>query len=341
MKLLFPTPLRTMIAMAGATALASPVFGASLLYTVPAAAENGQLGAALVALGDLDADGVPDLAIGDPGYTEAGLAGSGQVQIVSSATGTVLYTLLGTPAAGQAFGTALATLDANDDGTPDLAVGATGGIGAVWIYSGVDGSLLRTITPGSPEAGSLYGAAIANAGDQNLDGKDDLFIGAPNASTGDGLVAVASGGDGVEITSFTADIPDTGFGTAIAPVADVNADGLLDLAVGGPAADGGKGRVQILFSTDGGESTSVFGLVAGGKLGTKLGGVDDRNADGVADLIIGSGSGGSAFLVSATDLPLRPAVCRWFPAVCSIWMPMAASSCLSATLARRRCRPWT
>ena len=70
MKLLFPTPLRTMIAMAGATALASPVFGASLLYTVPAAAENGQLGAALVALGDLDADGVPELAIGDPGYTE-------------------------------------------------------------------------------------------------------------------------------------------------------------------------------------------------------------------------------------------------------------------------------
>lgn len=282
--------------------MASPVFGASLLYTVPAAAENGQLGAALAALGDLDGDGIPDLAIGDPGYTEAGLAGSGQVKILSSATGTVLYTLLGTPAAGQAFGTALATLDANGDGTADLAVGATGGCGSVSIYSGIDGTLLRTITAASPEAGSLYGAALANAGDQNADGADDLFIGAPGSTTSDGAVAVASGADGAEILFITADIPDTQFGAAVAAVADVNADGLLDLAVGGPAAGSGLGRVQILISSDGGELTSIFGTAAGAKLGAKLGGVDDRNADGVADIIVGSGSGGSAFLVSGADL---------------------------------------
>jgi hypothetical protein len=302
MKLQSLTPLRTIIAMAGATALASPVFGATLLYTVPAAAENGQLGASLAALGDLDADGIPDLAIGDPAFTEAGLAGSGQVQIVSGATGTVLHELLGTPAAGQAFGTALATLDANGDGTADLAVGATGGAGSVWIYSGTDGALIRTITPASPEAGSLYGASLANAGDQNADGKQDLFIGAPGSSSSDGAVAVASGADGTELGFFTADIPDTQFGASVAPVADVNADGKLDLVVGGPAANGGLGRVQLLFSNDGGELTSIFGAVAGAKLGTKLGGVDDRNADGVADLIVGSGSGGSAFLISGTDL---------------------------------------
>ena len=281
--------------------MASPVFGASLLYTIPAAAENGQLGAALAALGDLDADGIPDLAIGDPAYTEAGLAGSGQVQIVSGATGAVIHTLLGAPAAGQAFGTALTTLDANGDGTTDLAVGATGGCGSVSIYSGIDGSLLRKITPGSPDAGSLYGAALANAGDQNADGKADLFIGAPGASSSEGAVAVASGGDGVEISYITADIPGTQFGASIATVADVNADGLSDMVVGGPAADGGKGRVQLLTST-GSEWTSIFGTVAGGKLGAKAGGVDDRNADGVADVIIGSGSGGSAFLVSGANL---------------------------------------
>ncbi|RYD39035.1 MAG: hypothetical protein EOP83_37455, partial [Verrucomicrobiaceae bacterium] len=238
---------------------------------------------------------------GDPAYTQAGLSNSGQVQIVSGATGAVLHTLLGAPDTDQAFGTALATLDANDDGVADLAVGTTGGIGSVWLYSGVDGSLLRTITPGSPDAGSRYGAALANAGDQNADGKDDLFIGAPGASSSEGAVAVASGGDGVEISYITADIPGTQFGTSIATVADVNADGRLDMAVGGPAADGGKGRIQLLTST-GTEWTSIFGTVAGAKLGTKLGGVDDRSADGVADIIVGSGSGGSAFLVSGTNL---------------------------------------
>lgn len=281
--------------------MASPVFGASLLYTIPAAAENGRFGAALAALGDMDADGVPDLAIGDPAYTSAGLSNSGQVQIVSGATGAVLHTLLGTPAADQAFGSALATLDANGDGVTDLAVGATGGIGSVSLYSGVDGSLLRTITPGSPDFGSRYGATLANAGDQNADGKQDLFIGAPGASSSEGAVAVTSGADGVEILYITADIPGTQFGTSLATVADVDADGRLDMVVGGPAADSGRGRVQLMTST-GAEYFSIYGTVDGAKLGTTAGGVDDRDADGVADVIVGSGSGGSALLISGTNL---------------------------------------
>src|SRR5690606_20491841 len=37
-------------------------------------------------------------------------------------------------------------------------------------------------------------------------------------------------------------------------------------------------------------------------LGSRIGSVDDRNPDGVADLIAGSGSGGGAFLLSRSDL---------------------------------------
>lgn len=304
MKLLFPTSIRTMIAVAGATALASPVHGASLLYTVPAAAENGALGSSLAALGDLDADGIPDIAVGDPAYTHAGLAGSGQVLILSGADGTVLHTLAGTPAAGQAFGAALAALDANGDGTADLAVGATGGNGAVLIYSGTDGTLLQTITSSTPEAGALFGAALANAGDQNADGSDDLFIGAPGAAALDGSVTVASGADGAEIFVITPDVPGIEFGTAVAAITDLNADGLKDLAVGSPAFAGGLGRVQLIASSDGGEFSDLPGTVAGARLGSKVGGVDDRNADTTADLIVGSGSGGGALLVSGADLAL-------------------------------------
>lgn len=304
MKLLFPIPVRTMIAVAGATALASPVFGASLIYTVPAAAENGQLGAALAALGDLDADGVPELAVGDPGYTEAGLAGSGQVQILSGADGLVLYTLLGTPAAGQAFGSALAVLDANGDGTSDLAVGAPGGNGAVWIYSGADGSVLQTITAASPGAGSLFGKSLANAGDQNDDGKDDLFAGSPGADGLKGRVEVLSGAGGNLIVDLIGTEAGAEFGASVATVADASndADTKPDLIVGSPGHAGGLGRVQFVASTDAAMEFLVrAGTVAGARLGSTVGVVDDRNPDSNPDIIVGSGSGGSAFLISGND----------------------------------------
>ena len=143
MKTLFPTPLKTLAWLAGASALALPASAASLRYTIAAGPDNGQLGASLSTLGDLDADGIADFAVGDTGYNASGAAGSGQVLILSGADGSTLHTLSGTPAAGQAFGKALAALDANGDGISDLAVGASGGNGAVWIYSGVDGSVLQ------------------------------------------------------------------------------------------------------------------------------------------------------------------------------------------------------
>jgi hypothetical protein len=296
MKLLFPTPVRTMIALAGASALASPVFGASLRFTVPAGADNSLLGSALAAAGDWNADGIPDLAIGDPGAS----AGAGQALVVSGADGTVLHTFAG--AAGQASGTALAVLDANGDGTPDLAVGAPGGSGAVSILSGADGSVLQTVTAASPGAGSLFGAALAAAGDQNADGKDDLFVGAPGTAANNGSVLVISGADGALIRTLTPVAVGGEFGAALSAVADLNSDGLADVAVGAPGTNAGNGAVKLVLSSDGTESAFLDGTIAGARLGARLGGVDDRNADSVADLVAGSGSGGSAFVVSGSSL---------------------------------------
>lgn len=289
--------------MAGAAALPLTAFAAPLLYTVPPGVNHAALGSAIVALGDLNADGTPDFAVGDPGFTAPGpLAGSGQVLILSGADGSTLHELLGTPAAGQAFGTALAALDANGDGIPDLAVGAPGGSGAVWIYSGTNGSVLQSITAASPGAGSLFGQALANAGDQNGDLKDDLFAGSPGADTASGHVAVLSGGDGSLILDILSVVAGIEFGTAVAAVADLSSDGRRDLVVGAPAFSAGLGRIQLLASSSGAEIAVLPGTVAAARLGSKVGGVDDRNADTVADLIVGTGSGGGAFLVSGSNL---------------------------------------
>jgi hypothetical protein len=74
--------------------------------------------------------------------------------------------------------------DVNDDGIPDLAVGAPGDgasglkeAGRVYLFSGADGSLLREIDPPAPRRKAMFGYALAAAGD--LDGDGDLVVGAP------------------------------------------------------------------------------------------------------------------------------------------------------------------
>ena len=76
-----------------------------------------------MASGDFDADGSPDLAIGEYGTGVPGAAMTGTVTITPSFSGQskVLLCPLRTP---SRFGFSLAVLDFNGDGVDDLAVGA-------------------------------------------------------------------------------------------------------------------------------------------------------------------------------------------------------------------------
>lgn len=287
------------------TLLTSTLLGEEPDFSLIADSHNAQLGSAFASLGDLDGDGITDLAVADQSARVDDHLSSGLVYVLSGADGSILRIHEGTPAPSQLFGFALAALDADGDTFVDLVVGAIGhdgGAGAVWIYSGSDGSLLSLAT-GTP--GSNYGSALANAGDQDGDGSDDLFVGAPLEDSRRGVVHVQSGSSGSPIRSHFLGGSTSAFGSRLAALGDLDGDGHAELAVAAPrflVSSNPAGRISIIASSDGGVVAEVFGTGPLNNLGDSLVAVPDANGDGLPDLMAGSFSGGDAWLLSGADL---------------------------------------
>jgi len=164
--------------------------------------------------------------------------------------------------------------------------------------------------------GDGFGTAVASLGDLDGDGIIDYAVGAPGTdSTGTDLGSVwivFMKTDGTvkakqEITEglggFGGNLDDgDGFGCALAPISDLDGDGLRELAAGARGDDDGGtdcGAIWVLFlqadglvkdqqkisSVQGGLSTSLDG---GDSFGFSLACIGDRNGDGSDDLAVGS-----------------------------------------------------
>ena len=118
----------TMCIMLGTEGGGKPIPVPRLLRALelPVPQMAAQFGRVLAGVGDIDGDGVPDLAVGAPDEDVNGRVEQGQAYVFSGATGVLLRTLRAPMAqTGAAFGAALVGLgDINGDGVPDLAVGA-------------------------------------------------------------------------------------------------------------------------------------------------------------------------------------------------------------------------
>jgi len=184
------------------------------------------------------------------------------------------------------------TLDLDNDGRIDLAVGAprVGG-GVVYLYTG--GVESPTAMPSSRRtgpSGSEFGTSVANVGDVNRDGYVDLAVGAQGADRvyvylgrADGLSSAATVIDGGK------DV--TRFGHEVSGAGDVNGDGFDDLVVGARSTGEPLGLAQVfLGGADGIATTPAFTLTAQGDASQDVSavGAGDLNGDGFEDIALGA-----------------------------------------------------
>ncbi len=187
--------------------------------------------------------------------------------------------------------------DIDGDGVDDFAVGAPlkstvqQNAGAVYLYSGQTGALIRTLNGQSPNG--RYGSSLAYAGDIDGDNIPDLIIGSPRSShVGDsnGQVDLVSGADGQTILSIYGENEGDRLGTTVAgpPLNSDNPN--HPLLLGAPYHDSAgrqSGRIYVLDNL-GNQLATIDGSRKGDRFGSSISFIGDTTGDAHSEFIVGS-----------------------------------------------------
>jgi len=310
----------TISLQAGAVRAVSGKSGAVLGVHYGAAALD-HFGWSLANLGDVDGDGVADLAVGSPDSDHVSSDG-GSVRVHSGAGGALLYSVASAVPSAHLGYSLCAVGDVNGDGRVDFGVGApfdsSAGpeAGRVEIRSGQGGALIAIHF--GVAAGDRLGIALAAAGDVDLDGRADLLAGAEQHAAAPGYAQLFSGPAAQPLYTLAGLDPGARFGAALAGGADVDSDGVPDFAVGASAClwQGAPTGAAFVYSGASGQPLfACFGTGAGEAFGSALAFLPDLDGDARAELAVGAwfeaGASGAAGIVRAISSASQRALFAW------------------------------
>ncbi len=209
---------------------------------------NQLLGSAVAALPDVNGDGVPDYAVGSPGYN----SNTGKVSVYSGATGKEIWSVTGDNL-GDRFGSSLAAdhsrfivgAPAKTNLCSCSATTCDRNVGYVKIYNSSTLALVAKVN--GIYTGGGMGTSVAVIGDISGDGVSDVVAGEPQAylDTRNGAtigacsywpkgnVSVINGSTGAVIQQLSGQKFGWRYGAVVGAVGDVNNDGVPDFASAG------------------------------------------------------------------------------------------------------------
>jgi hypothetical protein len=321
-----PIPLRPRADLLGAV---SSVATATVWLEFPRAADA--LSSTATWLGDIDGDGLGDLAVGSPNAN----GGAGRVTIVYGRGGDYLAAPLANALsesrstfvgrAGARLGAQLAPAgDVNGDGLFDLLIGDPQH-NQVFVVFGrqqvfgrdrlLDGGQTNDWSVLTAPAGFRIGSWQSAAGNINGDASDDLLIGATPTSAGAGQLLVLAGRTSGWQASLalpdaaTARYPFPAGGGVARGVGDLNGDELDDWAL----LDGAAGQLSLflgdarlvrgasapLIARD--SSSRAASLVLASGAGANVVALGDVNGDALDDFLYRGGSGAPQLVLGRTS----------------------------------------
>ncbi len=241
--------------------------------TLPGVSEGDAAGNAIIALGDVNGDSVPDFAVGASevgGNASSGDPPTGAVYIFSGKD----YDNLGSLADwetsflgphGSDFGKVMDAGDFDGDGVTDLVLAAPKGRGAAYVLygsrlqsiSGKEFDLGESTDPfvtfTSDDSSGQFATAVALGGSLDGDGFDDLVLSLQYATVGGvgdiaGKVFVVRGSSAtISVGSYAVEdsadfvfngvTEEQGLGNSLTYVGDINGDGRDDLLAGAADTD--------------------------------------------------------------------------------------------------------
>lgn len=270
----------------------------------PGPADGGAFGSAAAFVGDLNGDNRREALVGAYGEGPPTGAGrdAGRAYVFAGGSGDLLFTLASpSPVPFGFFGYSVAGPgDLTGDGVPDAVVGAfreTSAFlrgGAVHVYSGADGALVRTLVSPTAVEDGAFGWQVEPAGDLTGDGVPDLLVAAvqesPGGGMGGGRVHLFSGADGAWVRAFDPAGASFLYGRTIAVVGDLDGDGTPDVAVGAPGTSP-NGRVFVFSGATGAvvrTFTSATEQAVDGQFGAAIVPAGDVDLDGTPDVLVGA-----------------------------------------------------